>query len=617
MTQAAQPIPDSTLPPRRSDECNPQDTKPQLIGRLRPDLLYGRYGMRENPFGTTPNPRYLYESRTHAEARSCLIAGILCGAGFQALIAPPGMGKTTILLSVLEFFKEVARTAFLFQIQGDSQDFLRYLLLDLGWDGHDSDRVNMQDALNNLLIREHRAGRHTLIVIDEAQSLDASVLEMVRVLCNFETPSEKLLQIILAGQSSLAQRLANPELAQVSQRLSIVTTLVPFSLQDTINYIDHRLCVAGYQGAPLFTPEAVKLIWEHSRGIPRDINILCFHALLLAQAVEQPQIDVTILQEVVADKELNLPGLMSDVAGAGIGDTQPGEERTPEIVDISDRATPANTGAAVEAAMQQLPTQPQVLSATGTAGCSVEEQGQEHNLPSTGVLSSDVATAEPLASQLEMLATSVANPVEATSPPMGTAAARLEVAELLQHGALEHRRQPKHGRSFTAVFVCLLVAALLVGLIAIHGLRPRVRVLSARATVSASTGSAPTAATKHEGPASVTAIHYSSTTTSTIVVIDLEREVKYHSHRLASPERVYVDLQDTQFAPNPLGMSLTVNELAVSKIRAAERQPGVTRVAMETNGFCDYRTSFVANPVRLLIEIRPRVALSSNSRNRS
>jgi type II secretory pathway predicted ATPase ExeA len=604
MTQAAQSLTDSALPPRRGDECNPQNTKRQLIGRLRPELLYGRYGLRENPFGVTPDPRYLYKSKTYAEARSSLIAGIECGVGFQALIAPPGMGKTTILLSVLELFKDVARTAFLFQIQGDSRDFLHYLLLDLGCDAHDSDRVRMQDALNQLLIREHRAGRHTIIVIDEAQSLDVSVLETIRLLSNFETPSKKLLQIILAGQPRLAQRLANPELAQLSQRLSILTTLIPFDLEDTRNYIEHRLRIAGYQGPPLFTPAGLRLIWERSRGVPRDINTLCFNALLLARAVEQKQVDATILQEVVADRDLNLPRLVSDVAATAKQETHAVGELTREIVDISHRATPAGTGAVPETAIQQVAAQTQVLTGSRAADCSVEEQEQKHKPPSTGVLSSEAAAAEPIVSRLEPQTASVANPVEAASAPIATEATRLEVAEQLQNNALEHKRQQTDWRSFTVVSVRPIAVALLVGVIAIHG-TPRDRALSARAAASTSLGGAPTTAKKRAGPVSVTAIHYSSTPASTIVEIDLEREVKYESYRLGAPERVYVDLQYTKYARNFPGKSLTLRELAVSKMRVAERQPGVTRLALETKGFCEYSTSLVSDPTRLLIEIRP------------
>jgi general secretion pathway protein A len=308
---------DSASPLCRADDDNAHPTELQVRGGFR-HLLYERYGILENPFGVSPDLRYLHESKTHAEARSSLIAGIECGVGFQALIAEPGMGKTTILLSVLELFRNVARTAFLFQTQGDSRDFLRYLLLDLDCDAHDSDVVRMQDAFNQLLIREHRAGRHTIIVIDEAQNIDVSALETVRLLSNFEAPGEKLLQIILAGQPRLAQRLANPELAQLSQRISILTTLVPFGLQDTIDYIDHRLCVAGYQGAPLFTREAVKLIWECSRGVPRDINNLCFNALLLAKAMEQEQIDSAISQEVIADIDLDRVRLTAETPAKGM-----------------------------------------------------------------------------------------------------------------------------------------------------------------------------------------------------------------------------------------------------------------------------------------------------------
>jgi hypothetical protein len=131
------------------------------------------------------------------------------------------------------------------------------------------------------------------------------VLETIRLLSNFETQSEKLLQIILAGQPQLAQRLANPELAQLYQRISITTTLIPFGLKDTKNYIEHRLTISGYQGPPLFTSAALRLIWEHSGGIPRKINTLCFNALLLARTVEQKQIDSDILHDVVQDLDLD------------------------------------------------------------------------------------------------------------------------------------------------------------------------------------------------------------------------------------------------------------------------------------------------------------------------
>src|SRR5439155_12810283 len=118
-------------PPRRTDECSPGKKPRQPIGGFRPNFLYEQYGMLENPFGVTPNPRYLYQSRTHAEARASLIVGIECGVGFQALIAPPGLGKTTLLFDLLERFNRCARTAFLFQIQGDSRDFWRYLFSEL------------------------------------------------------------------------------------------------------------------------------------------------------------------------------------------------------------------------------------------------------------------------------------------------------------------------------------------------------------------------------------------------------------------------------------------------------------------------------------------------------
>jgi len=290
---------------RRVEQRDSKQAKAKLISQPAAKLLYDGYGVVENPFGVTPNPRFLYQSRTHAEARSSLIIGIEYGVGFQALIAPPGMGKTTILFNVLERFRGVARTALLFQVQGGSCDFLRYLLSELGCESHDSNLASLQEAVNRLLKQAHLAGRPAIIIVDEAQNLDSSVLETLRMLSNFETATRKLVHIVLAGQPGLAERLAAPEMAQLYQRISILTTLTPFGLEDTRDYIDHRLKTAGYLGPQLFTSSALKLIWEHSGGIPRQINKLCFNALLLASVEGQKQIDLGILEEVTQDFDLD------------------------------------------------------------------------------------------------------------------------------------------------------------------------------------------------------------------------------------------------------------------------------------------------------------------------
>jgi type II secretory pathway predicted ATPase ExeA len=265
------------------------------------ETLFQRIGVQENPFGFTPNPKYLYPSRSHAEARASMILGLECGLGFQALIAPPGMGKTTVLFDILAHFRRVAHTAFLFQLQGNARSFLRYLALELGTEVNDLDLVHVQQGINRLLVRERRLGRRTIIVIDEGQTLNSSVLEVIRLLSNFETASDKLLQIVLAGQPELAEKLALPELAQLSQRISMVKTLAALDLSETIGYVEHRLGVSGYQGPTLFTPAALESIWAASHGVPREINTICFNALLLLTATAGTQVGIEIVREVLTD----------------------------------------------------------------------------------------------------------------------------------------------------------------------------------------------------------------------------------------------------------------------------------------------------------------------------
>jgi len=271
-------------------------------------MFLEHFGLREQPFGVTPDPHFLYFSPSHLEAAASLLYGIESQRGFMTLIAKPGMGKTTLLFALLEHLRGSARTAFLFQAHGDPHRFLRSLIVDLGIPDQGDDIVHMQRKLNEVLIREVRAGRRVVVVIDEAQNLEDSVLEAIRMLSNFEIPGTKLIQILLAGQPQLADRLARRELVQLRQRISILSRLKQFSASETADYIDHRLKVAGYEGKPLFTPDVVAMIHSRSDGIPRNINNLCFHALSLGFANGQSMIDASILNEVLEDLDIEMLG---------------------------------------------------------------------------------------------------------------------------------------------------------------------------------------------------------------------------------------------------------------------------------------------------------------------
>jgi type II secretory pathway predicted ATPase ExeA len=262
------------------------------------------YQLQEQPFGVTPDPRYLYLSQTHREALASLIYGIETGRGILALIGKPGMGKTTLLFQLLERWRSSARTIFLFQTQCESRELLRYLLSDMGVDNQTQDPVQMHFQLKEVLLHEAQAGKRVVLFIDEAQNLQDSVLESVRLLSDFETPSSKLLQIVLAGQPEFAGKLVRPGLAQLRQRVSIISRLQPFTPAESNDYIEHRLLMAGFQGSPLFTPQALAMLVDQGEGIPRKINNLCFNALSLGYALNRKPIDHSIMQEVIADLDV-------------------------------------------------------------------------------------------------------------------------------------------------------------------------------------------------------------------------------------------------------------------------------------------------------------------------
>jgi type II secretory pathway predicted ATPase ExeA/LysM repeat protein len=291
-------------------------------------MLPQYFGFQQDPFGTTPDPRCLFLSLTHREALASLEYGFLSNRGITAMIAPPGMGKTTLLFCFLEDTREIASTVFLFDIdaQCEPREFVGYILRDIGITPAQSSS-EMHEQLTGALFRENRAGRKFVVVIDEAQNLSDAVLEKVRLLTNFETPRGKLMQIVLSGQPQLSDKLMQPSLVQLRQRISTVCRIEPLSTKETLAYIDYRLKQAGYEGEPLFTKDALTLIAEASHGIPRTINNLCFNALSLCCALKSKQVEDSMVAEVIADLQLTL---QSREPVSVAGDAAPDQPSEPE-----------------------------------------------------------------------------------------------------------------------------------------------------------------------------------------------------------------------------------------------------------------------------------------------
>lgn len=277
------------------------------------DLLLRHFGLRENPFGVTPDPRFLFMTHTHREALASLVNGIECGFGFQVLVAQPGMGKTTLLFDLLERFN-TSRTAFLFQQQDDPRDFLQSLLLELKSESAETSKAKLYGQLNDLLSEVAQTHERVIVVVDEAQNLEDSLLETLRQLSNFETSRAKLLHIVLAGQPQLAKTLARPEQQQLRQRVSSIARLSPLGLDETRTYLSHRLNIAGYRGPGIFTTTAVQSVWSNAHGIPRNMNTLCFNAMLLAYAQSARRVDEHAVME--ATQDLDLDFVLADVAGS-------------------------------------------------------------------------------------------------------------------------------------------------------------------------------------------------------------------------------------------------------------------------------------------------------------
>jgi general secretion pathway protein A len=271
-------------------------------------MLLQYFGLKEEPFGVSPDPRRLFLSQTHREALEALQSGFSSNRGFTAMIAPPGMGKTTLLFRFLEEIRSTARVVFLFDVDAtcEPREFVAYILRDLGI-APAQGSAEMHDQLSDVLMEENLAGRKFVIVIDEAQNLSEAVLERVRLLTNFESSKGKLIQVVLSGQPQLSDKLLQSSLLQLRQRISTVCHIKSLSIEETIGYINYRVKMAGYLGQPLFTEGAMRLIAQASNGTPRTINNLCFNALTLCCKLKSKEVDIAMVAKVISALQLIPP----------------------------------------------------------------------------------------------------------------------------------------------------------------------------------------------------------------------------------------------------------------------------------------------------------------------
>ena len=237
---------------------------------------------RQAPFNITPDPSFLYLSASHREGLAQLSYGIRARKGFVVLTGEVGTGKTTLIHALLNDLNGSAQTALIFSTIVSPADLLRSVCEEFGLIEPKRPLQEIHDylvSLNEFLLESYRKGENCALIIDEAQNLSAEVLESIRLLSNFETSKDKLLQILLVGQPELAVRLNSPELRQLKQRVMLRHHLRALSLQECCEYVSNRLKVAGAERT-IFTPNALESIYSYSGGIPRIVNVLCDNALL-------------------------------------------------------------------------------------------------------------------------------------------------------------------------------------------------------------------------------------------------------------------------------------------------------------------------------------------------
>src|SRR5436309_4861477 len=265
------------------------------------------FGFNRPPFSITPDPRFFYDNPVYREAFASLRYGIEARKGFIVITGEVGTGKTTLLKVFMQGAEATIHTAFIFNPKLTATELLRLILNDLGIAHSTEDRVALMRQLNDYLIEQLKKRQIVALLVDEAQQLSNELLEELRLLSNLETNKDKLIQIVLMGQPELEERLDQPELRQLKQRVAVRCRLSPLKNHEVYFYIESRLRTAGFEGKELFDPEAVERITLYSKGIPRIINLICDNALLICYAASKRKVSEEMVEEVAGDLQLAAP----------------------------------------------------------------------------------------------------------------------------------------------------------------------------------------------------------------------------------------------------------------------------------------------------------------------
>ena len=264
-------------------------------------MYEAHYGLTEKPFSIQPDPDFLYLGRRHSLAFTMLQYGIQNRAGFTVICGDIGCGKTTLIRHLLNTLGQELTVGLVYNTHPDIADLLEWIMLSFGQPFDGLSPVARYEAFQRFLIAEYAAGRRVVLIVDEAQNLNAGALEALRMLSNINADKDQLLQVILVGQPQLRDLLKRPELHQFAQRVGVDFFIPPLTPAEVTDYVQHRLQVAGRE-QPLFTAEALARIAEATGGVPRSINVLCDMALVYGFGGDQPIIDVALVDQVLADR---------------------------------------------------------------------------------------------------------------------------------------------------------------------------------------------------------------------------------------------------------------------------------------------------------------------------